>query len=431
MKKALYIISFISFFSCSKSFEFKKLNFNNEIEFIKTYGGSSNDVAKSVAKTADLGYIVLGYTQSKDGDVKDKKNEDADFWVLKFSSDGNLNWKKTYGGSASDKGNDIIQTKDRGYAVVGYSKSKDGDVKENAGNEDYWIAKLSANGTIKWQKSLGFEGSDIATNLVETKDGGFLVTGQLDVTASKGKGDSRIEKLSNQSYWIIKLNAAGEKQWSKYFGGTRKDIPHASVQLSDESFIIVGVSESTDIDVKGNKGSGDFWGIRIAKTGDIIWKKNYGGSKMDIAYDITESGDGNYIIAGTSSSNDKDVASNKGNTDGWAIKISPYGDLLLKKSFGETGSDDLYATTKSVNGGFIFAGAIEKSSKGKDAWIIKTNTGGTFEWQRNIGGNGDDIFHDVVELYNGSIVAVGETTSVNGDIKNNKGGSDVLIVKIK
>ncbi len=137
------------------------------LELAKVYGGSKNDRAQSITKTTDGGYAVLGYSQSSDGDITDKDNESFDYWVLKFNIDHELQWSKTYGGTEDDRGNAIIQTQDGGFAISGYSSSSDLDVSENAGAQDYWIAKLDTNGNLSWQKSYGYLGADIGNTLLQ------------------------------------------------------------------------------------------------------------------------------------------------------------------------------------------------------------------------------------------------------------------------
>ena len=100
-----------------------------ETEFIKTFGGSKNDVFQSVVKTDDGGYAILGYTQSNDFDITDKPNESFDFWLMKFSSEDILLWQKTFGGTKDDYGYKIIQATDGGYVIVGSSKSDDFELR--------------------------------------------------------------------------------------------------------------------------------------------------------------------------------------------------------------------------------------------------------------------------------------------------------------
>ena len=140
-----YCFMVLLLLSCSSD-DASTSNNDDQVTFIKTYGGSKNDSAQSVTATTDGGYIILGYTQSNDNDITDKQDESFDYWVLKFDATDQLQWQKTYGGSLDDRGSDIIQTSDGGYAILGYSFSNDGDATDNAGLQDYWLVKLDANG---------------------------------------------------------------------------------------------------------------------------------------------------------------------------------------------------------------------------------------------------------------------------------------------
>ena len=110
---------------------------------------------------------------------------------MKFTANNSLLWSKTFGGTEDDRGNDIIQTADGGFAVLGFTQSSNGDVTQNNGSKDFWVAKLTTTGILTWQKSFGFSGSDYDTSLIQTNDNGYLLTGVIDVTASSGEGNSR------------------------------------------------------------------------------------------------------------------------------------------------------------------------------------------------------------------------------------------------
>lgn len=414
---------------------------NNNIspEFVKTYGGSKNDSAQSVTATTDGGYIILGHTQSNDNDITDKQDESFDYWILKFDANDQLQWQKTYGGSLDDRGNDIIETSDGGYAILGYSFSNNDNVSNNAGLQDYWIVKLNTSGNILWEKSFGYQGADSGISLIETNDQGFLITGILDVTASGGEGNTQrtANRHAGGDYWALKLDISGNLEWSRYFGGNFTDTPYGVVQTEDNGFIIAGSSDSEDTDISGNIGTYDFWVIKISSSGDFVWEKSFGGSQIDEARAIIKSGDGNYIIAGDTRSNDNDVSQNKGAADLWLIKISPTGNLIWEKTIGGSNFDVARAIENSQNNGFIISGSSRSSdidvseNKGQnDAWILKTDNNGNLLWETTVGGSNIDFSYDVAELANGSVIAVGDTASNDGDILENKGFSDLLIIKI-
>ena len=412
---------------------------NGTIDFAITLGGSLNDSAQSVINTTDGGYAILGFTQSIDGDVSDKQNENFDYWVLKFDAQDQLQWSRTYGGSSDDRGQDIIQTQDGGYAIIGSSLSNDGDVSNNAGMEDYWLVKLDASGAVSWQKSFGFQGNDSGFSVIQTNDQGYLISGILDVSASGGQGNS--SRTSNRhaggEYWAIRLNASGDMLWSKFFGGSFTDTPEGIVETDDNGFIIVGGSDSFDIDITNNLGSYDFWIIKISDIGDLLWEKSFGGDEIDQARAIVKSGDGNFVIAGDTRSNSNDVSNNNGAADLWLIKISPEGELIWERTIGGSSFDVSRSIKRTRDNGFILAGSSRSSdidvseNKGQnDAWVLKVDSNGNLQWERSIGGSNIDFAYGIAELNDNTIVVVGDTASNDQDITENKGFTDMLLIKM-
>jgi len=443
-KKNIVIITicFFFLFRCSDDETEKTvLNDENNIAFIKTLGGTLNDVAQSIIKTTDGGYAILGYAQSNDGDITDKQDVTFDYWLLKFDENNNLQWQKTYGGSDDDRGNSLIQTLDGGYIINGYSQSSDGDVNANEGANDFWISKLDSNGTIQWEKNYGFSGVDSGISVIQTNDNGYLLTGVLDVTASGGLGNkTTATKHAGGDYWAIKLDALGDKQWSNYFGGSNTDTPYDVIQTSeskDNGYIIVGSSDSNDVDIKSNKGSYDFWVIKISTTGNLIWEKSFGGQEIDEARAISSSGDGNYIIVGDTRSQDTDVLHNNGASDLWVIKISPSGELIWETTFGGSSFDAGRSIFKTQDNGFLISGSsrsldgdLNSNNGQNDAWVLKIDANANIEWQKIIGGTGIDFTYDAVELNNKTIIAVGESSNDDLNIIENKGFTDILLLKI-
>ena len=78
--KVLFALVII-FVSCTNNKIQPIINPNEEVEFVNTMGGSKNEGARCVVKTDDGGYAILGFTQSIDGDIANKQNEQSDFWL--------------------------------------------------------------------------------------------------------------------------------------------------------------------------------------------------------------------------------------------------------------------------------------------------------------------------------------------------------------
>ena len=436
------VLCLIVLFNCSKKEVFNITEITettNEIDFIQTLGGSKNDALSSVKKTADGGYIVAGFTQSNDFDIDSKTNESFDFLVSKFSFDNTLEWQKTFGGSDDDRAADIVQTLDGGFAVLGYSKSSDINVSENAGAQDFWLLKISSLGSLLWEKTFGFSGTDFGTALLATKDGGFLITGVLDVSSSGGQGNAKSTAVNHSGgdYWVIKTDLTGNLEWTRFFGGSFTEIPLGIVETDDHNFIIAGSSDSDDFNISNNLGTYDFWIIKIAPTGSLIWEKSFGGSEIDEARAITTSSDGNFMVVGDTRSSDIDVSENKGAADVWIVKFSTEGSLIWEKTIGGTSFDTARAIYKTQDNGFLIAGSSRsldndfENNGQNDALILKIDSNGSLLWQKTIGGSQIDFLYGITELNNKAIIAVGESSSSDKDITENKGFTDALIIQMK
>ncbi len=411
------------------------------ITWTKTFGGSGDDTPRSVIQTADGGYAILGFSDSTDGDLAIKNLNVNDYWLLKLDVNGNIEWQNNYGGSGDDRGQQIIQTADGGYAVTGYAESDDGDGSNNEGFHDNWVLRLDASGNMLWEKSFGFSGHDHSYDIVETEDGGFFFSGFLDVTSSNGEGAT--DKGLNQSahgvgeFWGTRIDSDGNIIWRKFFGGTNNDRSFGVVNAIDGGFILTGASESDDFDISSAKGSYDFWVVKVNKNGGLEWERSFGGTGIDQAHDIVLTNDSAYVIVGNTFSNDTQVTRNNGESDIWLIKISDAGELLWQQSYGGTAFDAAHGVNLTSDGGFIIAGN-SKSHDGdasenfgeNDVWFIKTDANGNIEYQRSFGGTNLDFGYDVVESADGSIILVAETSSADFPEIEHKGGIDMVVIKV-
>ena len=300
-----------------------KLTTAGAIEWETNLGGSSWESASGFAQTADGGYIVAGGSYSSDGDVGGNQGS-RDFWIVKLNRTGALEWETNLGGSGNDYGRSIAPTADGGYIVTGYTySSASGDVSGvNNGSRDYWIVKLTSTGTLNWETNLGGSGSDYPVSVTQANDGGYVVAGN----SFSSNGDVGGNHGSND-FWIVKLTSGGVLDWETNLGGTGSDSPTSISETTDGGFIVAGVSESADIDVGGNNGGKDYWIVKLTSGGDLQWETNLGGSGDDIARSIVQTTDGGYIVAGESASSDGDVSGNHGNSDYWIVKLDADGNI--------------------------------------------------------------------------------------------------------
>ena len=394
--------------------------------------GTRDDFATSIQQTADGGYIVVGVGDSKDGD--NTGNDAGGIWVVKLNSTGNIEWQKMVGSGSS--GVAVQQTTDGGYIVAGYSYYYDGELTGNHGGFDYFVLKLTSTGNIEWQKSFGGSDTDDVYAIQQTTDGGYIVAGYSysndgDVTGNHGGlGDA----------WIVKLNSTGNIEWQKCLGGSSGDAAYAIQQTNDGGYIVAGESGSTDGDLSGVHGGSGYWVVKLNSTGNIEWQKSLGGSKGGTANSIKQTADGGYIVAGWSYSNDGDVTGNHGLADCWIVKLNSTGNLEWQKSLGGSSEDRAHAIYQTTDGGYIFAG-LSWSNDGDvtgnhgdlDCWIVKLNSTGNLEWQKSLGGSdndGADFNNTIQQTKDGGYIVGAYSYSNDGDVSGNHGSVDFWIVKL-
>ena len=245
-----------------------KLSLAGVIEWQYAYGGSDDDVAYAVQETSDEGYIIAGNTYSFGAG-------ESDYWILKLTSEGEFEWQFTYGGIGDDIAYAIQETSDGGYIVAGYTHFN------GAPASDIWILKLSSTGDIEWQHIYGGAGDDKAYSVQETSEGGYIVAGSTQYLSA-----------ANHDFWVLKLTPAGFIEWERIYGGLGDDVAYYIQETSDEGYIVAG-----DTDSFGVKES-ELWVLKLTSIGDIEWQRTYGGSEEDIAYYIQETSDEGYIAAG-------------------------------------------------------------------------------------------------------------------------------------
>ncbi len=253
-----------------------KLASTGELLWQRSYGGSSDDAPFAIHPTTDGGNILVGFTESVDGDVTGNHGW-ADGWVVKVDSLGNLEWQRALGGSGNDFLSAVTLTGDGGYVVVGRTESSDGDViGYHGGGSDMWVVKLDADGNLIWQNALGGSADSQGRSIIATNDGGFIVAGSTsasdgDVTFNNGAFDG----------WVVKLDSLGELVWEKTMGGSATDSPSTIRSTTDGGFLLAGYSQSNDGDVGFNHGDKDVWVVKLGPEPTGI-SELYGGPALSV-----------------------------------------------------------------------------------------------------------------------------------------------------
>src|SRR6478609_1135230 len=273
-------------------------------EWDKTFGGPKEENLASIKQTTDGGFILGGTSDSGSGEHKSAAAAgNSDFWLVKTDAGGNRLWDKTYGGTEQERFHTVQQTTDGGFILGGSSQSGISETKSqpNLGSYDFWIVKTDAQGNKLWDKTFGGGGLDLLHSLTQTPDGGYVISG-VSFSALK---DAAVSGQPAQ-YLIIKLDASGEKIWTKTVTNIDADAgePFVLRLTPDNGFILAGSLNNVDLGnvAVASKGASDFHLIKLNAGGNQEWEKVYGGKDDEFLSSLQLTADGGYVLGGISHS---------------------------------------------------------------------------------------------------------------------------------
>lgn len=231
-------------------------------DLIKAFGGTAEEGFLYGMQTEEGGYIVCGYSTSSDGDLGTlSRSTGEDLWVLKLDSQLEIEWHDLFGGQNDERANVIKEVSD-GYVAVGFTESTGGDVNENKGGKDVWVLKFSSDGDLEWSKTFGGSENDEGFDIVQTADGGFAICGYTD----SSDGDIHHENRGMSDIWVIKLGYDGYLEWEATFGGSEYELASEIEEIEKRELIVIGTTASSDRDIKRQiQGPTDAWLLRLGR----------------------------------------------------------------------------------------------------------------------------------------------------------------------
>ncbi len=402
------------------------------------FGGSKKDIFNDVYQTNDGGYLISGSTYSSDGDITSNKGSD-DALLVKYDMYGNIEWSKTYGGSSMDEFYSVTEVSD-GFIAVGLSSSKDGDFTSSAlGQLDGIVVKVDKSGNHIWDKRYGGSLNDKLTSITTTKDGDVVVLGetlQIDPTIINDKANGWQDLL------VVKLDKDGNKKWDQVYGGDDFEYAGNVIQTNDGNIVVSGTAysqygEFTDV----SNGNSDGLLVKLdANTGIPMWDNLYGASSGEEFTSVVENSKGELIATGNSAlSPDGEITdSTVGDNDILVVKFDKDGKYIWDQVTGTTGYDESFDVVVDVNDNITTVGygkgtggEITDSSNGSmDALIIKIDNNGNLLENDSFGGSVDDEFHSVIFTNDNKEIIVGQTSSNDGEIMDSNNGSvDAMILR--
>ena len=398
------------------------------IEWQQCYGGSSGEGGKEMIKLADSTYIIFGNSGSDDGDISFAHGEN-DIWLVKTDNYGNLLWEKTIGGSDDESPRNFYITPEGNYIISCGTLSNDMDISGNHGGLDYWVAKTDSLGNIIWQRCIGSSVNDYLSQISIDDMGNIYAIG-----GSHGDDGDITDPHGFVDFWIVKLNTDGELLWDRSLGGTITDWGQCISPTPDGGYIVGGATDSPDGDVECENTSitqFDIWIVKLDSLNNIQWQQCYGGSEFDNATDIKTTDDGGYIIAGITKSNDGDVSGFHGiageSTDLWIVKIDSIGIIEWQRCLGGTGDEGRPEITITEDGSYLINGYTESnngdvsgnhSNSGlPDIWLVKLSEEGELLWQQCFGSWGGEVTAGVCIISDTELMLAGGASHPSGNVE--------------
>ncbi|QMU31049.1 T9SS type A sorting domain-containing protein [Adhaeribacter radiodurans] len=358
-----------------------KLSPDGTKEWDKTFGGEQDDKLRAIIPAPDGGYLLGGSSDSPaSGDKSESSKEvpnqvryySSDYWLVKIDDNGKKVWDKTFGGDAYEELTSLATTPDGGFLIGGFSNSGKGYDKSQTskGAEDYWIIKIDSQGKKIWDKSLGGDSYDYLTSLLKTPDGGYLLGGfsASGKRGNKSEASRDGQDINNRGdYWVVKIDAQGEKVWDKTLGGDRKDEPYSLLRTPDGGYLVGGYSNSNR-SVDKSKSAYGYWVVKLKATGEKVWEKVYGTTYNYPLQSMVAASDGGYVLGGSNY---------------YVVKIKEDGTKVWDKTFGrevQFNADIFSSLVATPDRGYLLGG-YSRSDKGgyksqdskgdSDYWLIK------------------------------------------------------------
>jgi len=321
---------------------------------------------------------------------------DFDLWLVKIDSYGNKQWDKIFGGEDWDYAHDVKQTKDGGYIITGQTRLY-------RYPEDVWLIKTDKYGNKLWDKAFDKGTYEYAFSVEQTIDGGYILVGNI---FSWGFPEAHIAS------WLIKTDEQGNKLWEKIYGGDGDCSGKCVIQTQDSGYVFIGSTTFY------GAGSRDFWLVKTDQNGNELWNKTYGGQMYDIGDFVQQTSDGGLILVGETRSFGIETS------DIYLIKTDESGNEIWSRTFGGSNYEEAHSVQQTNDGGFIIGGETRSFGAGYfDFYLIKTDENGNEIWSKTYGGSQFDQGWHVQQTSDGGYIFGGHTCSY-GD-----GSDDMWIVK--
>ncbi len=299
----------------------------------------------------------------------------------------------------SDFMQSMITLKDNSFICVGWTDNENTqDSKTNI-----LITKFDKDLNLVWNKAIGGSRSDLVRDVIPTNDGGFLLSATTesddgDILENKGLGD----------ILIAKLNAGGNIEWTKTYGGSEYDgvNKHSIIKL-EIGYAFIGHTESDDANIAGRVGLSDLWLVEIDNNGNIDNSFALGSTENDYAYSFVKSNSGYVILS--------KIGAKTNNFDKpgiWIFEVNSDGQIGWKTFIDGFNAGKVI---KTQEGGYITLNTNRNNVT--DLFVTKFNSQGGVQWEKSYPLPGQEFAEDIIQIENEYII-LGDSEPFGGTPRN-------------
>jgi len=421
--------------------------------FATRAGGARLDVASAVATFADGSALVVGEMQGAAtfGAATLVGAGDGDAFVAKVAPDGTWAWATRAGGENFDAAQGVATLADGSAIVAGYftfvANFGGTPLTGGAGFENVFVAKLDPTGAWLWTIAAPSGSSAITTGVDALPDGGAIVTGSFDGSATFGT--TTLTSTGVKDAFVAKTDPDGSWAWATRAGGSGSVGGTAVGTLADGGAIVTGTvdgSATFGTSTLTSTGGGDAFVARIGPDGAWIWATRAGGAAFDGGTGVGTLADGGAIVTGTFGATvafGTTSLTSAGGLDVFVGRIEADGSWAWATRAGGAGSDGARAVSALADGSAIVAGGLGGDATfgattltgagPRDAFVAGIDPDGSWAWAARAESSGTALATGVAALADGSAIVTGAFAdhATFGSISLASGGEwDAFVAKV-
>ena len=301
-------------------------------------------------------------------------------YLLRINENGDTIWTKHSGAGGHSYGTNIIQTLDKSFIVSGYSNAYG-----SVGNI-WYVVKFDSLGNLKWRKDFYVnQGAEYPGKMIEVNSNKIVIVGTVGSYATRSH------------IGILAIDSMGNILWNKQYGKNGTEVMSYNFLKVNNGYLITG-----RIDIN-NTNNFSLYIIRTNEIGDTLWTKILGNTEgFDIASLVVTS-DNNYVVAGNYTTN--------GNIgDAFLMKIDSVANIIWFKRYSYNGYIIFNVLKETNSRGLILGGRVMGfPTYRRDALALETDTTGNILWSKTYNQLYDDIINDISIASDGGYFFIGES----------------------